>query len=101
MASTFAPIIVASLPLQLPPHWLRDALAQPVVRSLGWALVHSLWQIAAIAIVAALVLRMLRGRSSNARYLAACAALLAMVVAPAMTLAWLVAHQPVRDVRPT
>src|SRR5690349_12076692 len=99
MAFTFAPVI-ASLSLRVPPHWLGDTLDQPIIRSLGWALAHSLWQIAAVSIVAAIVLRMLRGRSSNARYLAGCVAMIAMVVAPAMTLAWLVAQQPARAVRP-
>ena len=37
-------------------------LASPWVERLGWALVHSLWEIAAVWLVAAVVLRMLRKR---------------------------------------
>jgi len=48
--------------------------SQPVYR-LGWALLHSLWLGAAIGALFALALLLLRKRSANARYLAACAAL--------------------------
>jgi beta-lactamase regulating signal transducer with metallopeptidase domain len=51
----------------------------------GWALVHFLWQGAAVALLLAALLRALRQRSAQARWLAACAALGLMVLAPAMT----------------
>ena len=47
---------------------------------IGWTLLHSLWQIALIAGVYALVAALLRKRSAQARYLCGCAALLAMLV---------------------
>ena len=53
----------------------------------GWALLHSLWQIALIAGVYALVAALLRKRSAQARYLCGCAAMLAMLGAPVVT--WL------------
>lgn len=39
------------------------------VYSLGWALVHSLWQATAIAVLLAIMLRLTRHWSSNSRYL--------------------------------
>jgi beta-lactamase regulating signal transducer with metallopeptidase domain len=57
-----------------------------VVHRLGWALVHFVWQGAALAALAAVMLRGLRRRTAAVRYLAACAALAAMVAVPAATL---------------
>ena len=56
------------------------------VHRLGWALVHFVWQGAALAALAAVMLRCLRRRTAAVRYLAACAALAAMVAAPTATL---------------
>src|SRR5262245_41228863 len=58
----------------------------PLVTALGWALVHFIWQGTFVAILLAGVLRMLRGRSTNVRYAAACAALLLMLMAPLATM---------------
>src|SRR5947207_9654255 len=52
----------------------------PVVDALGWTLVHSLWQGCAIAIGVAIVLRAMRARSAQARYLVA---IVAMILLPA------------------
>ena len=49
-----------------------------LVDRIGMALVHFLWQGAAIAVVLAVALRILRQRSPLARYRAAWAALVAM-----------------------
>jgi len=54
---------------------------------LGWTLLHFLWQGAAIAALYAVARRVFASRSSNARYLLACAALALMIAAPAVT--WL------------
>lgn len=55
------------------------------VERLGWALFHSVWEGALIAVVFALA-RLLLGRySSNVRYLTACGMLLATAVAPFVT----------------
>ena len=51
-----------------------------VVRALGWALLHSIWQGAVIGFVVALLLSM-KGRSPQQRYAVACVGLAAMVVA--------------------
>jgi GWxTD domain-containing protein len=53
--------------------------------AIGWALFHFLWEGAAIALILAIVLVICR--SAQARYAAACAALLAMLAAFGVTLA--------------
>lgn len=57
----------------------------PLVRALGWALVHFLWEGALIALVLAAVLCVCR--RAGTRYGAACAAMLSMLAAFAITLA--------------
>lgn len=67
---------------------------QPVIHSLGWTLVHFLWQGAALAGLFALAMHALRNRSANARYLAGVATLLLMAVAPVVTLLFVQGAQP-------
>jgi len=55
------------------------------VHRLGWTLVHSVWQITAIALLHVFVLRVLRGRPSRHRYLLCCATLLCMFLVPLLT----------------
>jgi beta-lactamase regulating signal transducer with metallopeptidase domain len=52
-----------------------------VVRALGWALLHSIWQGALIGFVVALLLSALKNRSAQQRYVVACVGLAAMVAA--------------------
>jgi beta-lactamase regulating signal transducer with metallopeptidase domain len=52
-----------------------------VVRSLGWALLHSLWQGALVGGLVALLLSILKARSPQARYVVACLGLAAMIAA--------------------
>jgi beta-lactamase regulating signal transducer with metallopeptidase domain len=63
--------------------WLANAMADRI----GWMLLHSVWQLTLIAIACAIVLRLLPVRASNARYVVGWLALLAMVIAPALTFA--------------
>src|SRR3954466_307996 len=51
----------------------------------GWALIHFLWQGAAVAASLALVLMLMRCASAAARYRVACGAMIAMAVIPAVT----------------
>src|SRR4051794_32912901 len=51
----------------------------------GWTLIHLLWQGAAIAAISAALLRLTSRRSANVRYVIACAALVLMAAAPAVT----------------
>jgi beta-lactamase regulating signal transducer with metallopeptidase domain len=67
--------------LELP---LADA-----VRALGWTLIHTLWQGALVALGYALFRFLARGRDVRLRYAGGLAALLLMLVLPALTLAGL------------
>jgi len=59
-------------------------------------LIHFIWQGMFVAILLAGVLRILRGQSTNARYAAACAALLLMLAAPLATMAIVMSSAPGR-----
>ena len=67
-------------------------LNHPVMESLGWVLLHFLWQGAAVAVVLFLVLTVLRRVSANARYLISCFALLMTATLPAIT--WTLLPEP-------
>jgi len=65
-------------------------LNQPWTERLGWTLLHFLWQGVLVAALYALVRALAGGRiSARGRYTIACASLLAMTVAPALTYWWL------------
>ncbi len=68
---------------------LNAGLAEPalseVVGRIGWALIHFLWQGAAIAGLLWLALRLLARRGPQVRYAVACLALLLMAAAPVAT----------------
>ncbi|MBJ6760589.1 M56 family metallopeptidase [Myxococcaceae bacterium JPH2] len=58
-----------------------------VWESLGWALLHSLWQGAVVAVLLAMALAAVGKNAARARYGFACAAMLTMLALPAVT-AW-------------
>lgn len=60
-------------------------ISQEAIECIGWTLVHFLWQGISIALMLAIVLRVLKHAPANARYLAECLALMMMVTAPALT----------------
>ena len=64
-----------------PAHTLQSAL--------GMSLLHSLWQVGLIAVLAASVLALLARRSAATRHTVGMAWLLAMAVAPVATFVWL------------
>jgi beta-lactamase regulating signal transducer with metallopeptidase domain len=64
-----------------------ELLSHPMWQRLAWTLVHFVWQGAAVGALLLIVLTLLRG--ANARYLAALAALLALVACPLATAALL------------
>jgi beta-lactamase regulating signal transducer with metallopeptidase domain len=65
-------------------------LNQPWTERLGWTLLHFLWQGILVAALYALARALAGGRiSARGRYTIACASLLAMTVAPALTYWWL------------
>jgi len=61
-------------------------LSHTAVWKLGWVLVHSLWQLGAVAAAFAILLGVLRKASASARYLVSCATLVLMVALPVGTL---------------
>src|SRR5437773_8717160 len=60
-----------------------------LVESIGWLLVHSLWQFAAIGLVAAALLWLLRRASAETRYWSSLIALCAIVTTPLITWCYL------------
>ena len=58
-----------------------------VLQSLGWALVHLLWQGALVALALAVALRIVDRRAASLRYLLSCGALALLLVLPVLT-AW-------------
>ena len=65
---------------------IQTLTSQPWIIRLGWTLLHFLWQGTAIAILyAAVRFFFARSLSAGARYTLACAALLAMALAPPLT----------------
>jgi GWxTD domain-containing protein len=67
---------------------------QPAAAALGWTLVHSIWEGAAVAVVLAAALWVLR--SSRARYAASCLALLALLAAFAITFSRMMPEHQIR-----
>ena len=77
-------------------------MKESMMEALGWALIHSLWQCAAIALFFAAVNLALRRASANLRYVLAYSSLLAMPAAMAATfLALLQPHHSVASFSPS
>jgi TonB family protein len=66
-----------------------ELLASPLIDRLGWTLVHSLWQGAAIALVYGAAGWTSRERGPERRYALSLAALAALAAAPVATFLWL------------
>ncbi|HIE95830.1 MAG TPA: hypothetical protein EYQ63_02175 [Fuerstia sp.] len=67
-------------------HWPAAAL---IVERLGWVLVHSLWQFAAVGVLVAVLLRLLRHSSSTVKYAGLVAALSLAAAVPVATWFWI------------
>jgi beta-lactamase regulating signal transducer with metallopeptidase domain len=65
---------------------LQNIFQMEIIQRLGWTLVHFVWQAAAIALVLAIALKLLRKSSANLRYTIGCMALLLIVLIPAITI---------------
>lgn len=55
-------------------------LSGPVAQAIGWALLHLLWQGVLVAAILAATLALMKRQSANARYLASCGAMIALLV---------------------
>ena len=64
---------------------LQSLVLHPLAQTLGWTLLHFLWQGALLGLLAWLTLYLLRGADAKARYGVACAFLVLMVAAPVGT----------------
>jgi beta-lactamase regulating signal transducer with metallopeptidase domain/peptidoglycan/xylan/chitin deacetylase (PgdA/CDA1 family) len=64
---------------------IETLLAHPVFQTLGWTLLHFVWQGTALALLYAGASLMLRRATAHARYVAACACLAFMFALPAAT----------------
>ncbi|HET7231303.1 MAG TPA: M56 family metallopeptidase [Longimicrobium sp.] len=62
-----------------------STMDSPVLHAIGWALVHSLWQCAALALMLRIGLRMSRSAPATHRYALACATLVLMLGTTAAT----------------
>jgi len=56
-----------------------------LIEQLGWTLLHSIWQIALLALALYIVLRLIRPHSANARYVVAVSFLAISVILPVVT----------------
>ena len=64
---------------------LTELFSTAAAQRVGWALIHFLWQGAAVALLLAVALGLLRNRSAQARWVLSCAALALMAVLPVAT----------------
>ena len=67
-------------------NWLLD---NPLAQDIGMTLLHSLWQLAAVAVAFVIVDRLLQRGSATLRYFVAYSALLTMFALSCTTLCWL------------
>ncbi|HEY1744424.1 MAG TPA: GWxTD domain-containing protein [Granulicella sp.] len=67
-----------------------NMLSVPTIHAIGWTLLHFCWQGALVAVLMFCILSLLHGRSSQARYIVACSALVLMTALPLITYVHLV-----------
>ncbi|MEN6578806.1 MAG: M56 family metallopeptidase [Phycisphaerales bacterium] len=79
---------------------LENLLSHGAIVRLGWMLVHFLWQAGVIAVLLAVLLRLLRRASANLRYLVACGALALTVAMPLVTMQFIDIPGPVAETSP-
>jgi bla regulator protein BlaR1 len=74
---------------------LREIGSPALVRGVGYALLHSLWQGGVLALLLAGVLPLLRRQRAEVRYAVAAGALASLVLAVGLTFGWYYQSQPV------
>ncbi|GLH72317.1 hypothetical protein GETHLI_08190 [Geothrix limicola] len=67
---------------------MNGLVSIPLLHAIGWTLVHSLWQGALVALLAAMALRVARHRSAELRYTIAFGTLVLLILVFGVTLAW-------------
>ena len=91
--------VVAAFGLEGLPQWFIPIVDSRLVERIGWTLLASVGQFAAVALLLVLCQRALAKRPAQIRYLTSCAALLAMVALSAATFAAI--HLPERPAAST
>ncbi len=76
----------------------QNIVSQQIVQRLGWTLIHFLWQGTAVAVLLAVVLRLLKKSTANMRYLVTFMAMALIVFLPIVTLRMIGASVPAVDV---
>ena len=77
---------------------LADLIRLPMVETLGWTLLHFLWQGALIALILAALLWLLKNHVSSLRYGLACASLALMFLCPMITYRVLETRTPTKPI---
>jgi bla regulator protein BlaR1 len=77
------------------PQVLREVLSPALVRGVGYALLHSLWQGGVLALLLAGVLPLLRRHQAEVRYAVSAGALAALVLTVGLTFSFYYQSQPV------
>lgn len=72
---------------------MYEILTSTIAQTVGWSLVHFLWQGALIAAIARVVLWMCTAHQSNLRYVISCAAMCLMLLCPIVTTLYLLPAQ--------
>ncbi len=73
---------------------LENLVNSPLIENLGWTLLHSVWQIAFIALWLFAMLRVFARSSANARYTVSLFALVLALALPTVTFVWLLQNSP-------
>lgn len=79
---------------------LENLFSPGTTERLGWILVHFLWQAAAVALLLAVLLRLLRRAGADVRYATACGALALMLILPLVTMRFVEVTGPVAEAGP-
>ena len=79
---------------------LENLLSQGTIERLGWTLVHFLWQAMAVALLLAVLLRLLRRAGASVRYGAAYGALALMLILPLVTMQFVEVTGPAAEAGP-
>ncbi len=75
---------------------MNDLASIPLLQAVGWTLLHSLWEGAVLALLAALALRLARHRSAELRHTIASWSLALLLLGSVLTLVWVYrGHDPV------
>lgn len=76
---------------------LNELLATPLSSTIGWTLLHSLWQGLLLTLAVVILLRFIPSRYSNARYLTALGGLAMIVLSGIVTFVMLLPKKPAMD----